>query len=297
MLSASQHYEAFAAVVRTGNVTTAARELKIPRPTLSRRLARLEADLGVALLHRTTRRVNPTPAGQRLYEGLEPLLAGLDALERAVREEADAVTGTVRISVLPLLASALGPLCHRLHGAHPELTIEVVANVRLVDLRSEGFDIAIWAGDIRDPGLVARRLLVGHVGLVAAPGYLERRGSPRSVDDLAAHDLLRGHSASGRARSRWPLFDGGHVPIDGRLVSDDHSLLRAAALQGLGITLLPDLNVADDLAEGRLVRVLERSVGTEAVVWVVVARRSLMPARVRAVLDAVFEHFDAGPLG
>lgn len=295
MVSEMQHYEAFVAVVRTENITVAARELRVPRATVSRSLARLEADLGVSLVTRTTRRVTATPAGQRLYERVSPLLAEWLAVEQDAREDAHEVQGTVRVSALPILTPALGPVCRGLRVAHPRLSIEIVANVRLVDLRSEGFDLAIWAGDIRDPDLICRRLTVGHVGLVASPAYLRGRPAPETVDQLASHELLRGHNARSQPRTWWPLLAGGHVRVGGHFVTNDHALLRAAALEGQGIALLTELHYQQAVADGRLVRVLEREVGNDAVVWVIVAQRSLAPARVRVFIDALFAHFHLPP--
>lgn len=290
-----QQYEAFVAVVRTGNITLAARHLRSSRATISRSLAALEADLGVSLVTRTTRKVAPTAAGQRVYERVQPLLQEWAAMEQSTREDAQQVRGVVRVSTLPLLTRALGPICRGLRAAHPLLGVEIVANVRLVDLRSEGFDVAIWAGDIRDPELVCRRLTVGHVGLVASPAYLARRPAPTTVDDLASHDLLRGHNARNQPRTRWPLTSGGQVRVDGTFVTNDHALLRDAAIQGDGIALLPDVNCERALADGRLVRVLAPDVGNKAVVWVIMAQRSMVPARVRVFIDAVFAHFQVRP--
>src|SRR5688500_15781292 len=111
MVSERRNYEAFAAVVRTGNITLAARELQVPRPTVSRCLAQLETDLGVSLLNRTTRRVTATTAGQDLFERVVPLLDEWTALEQGIQERSHQVRGTVRVSVIPLLAPALGPVC------------------------------------------------------------------------------------------------------------------------------------------------------------------------------------------
>ncbi len=249
----------------------------------------------MSLVTRTTRRVAATPAGQRLYERVQPLLDEWTAVELGVREEAHAIKGTVRMSALPILTPALGPMCASLRSAHPQLTLEIVANVRLVDLTTEGFDLALWAGDVRNPDLICRRLTVGHVGLVASPAYLRRRPAPRSADQLASHELLRGHNGSSQPRNWWPLLSGGRVRVDGHFVTNDHALLRAAALQGQGIALLSDVNCERALAEGRLERVLEHEVGHEAVVWVITAQRSPSSLRVRAVMDALFAHFHLKP--
>jgi DNA-binding transcriptional LysR family regulator len=293
MRAQSPHYEAFVAVVRLGTVTEAAKVLNLPRPTVSRHIARLESDLGVALLHRTTRRITPTTAGQQLFERVEPLLEQWDAVESDLRNQSGTIRGTVRISVLPLVAPAMASVVGRLHQMHPELMVDVAANVRLVDLRTERFDAAIWAGDPRDPELLSRTLTAGHVGLVAAPGYIAEHGTPATVADLAAHTLLRGHSGDGRPRAFWPLHNGGRIRVRGPFATNDAALLRQVTLLGQGICLLSDLNAGAALFDGRLVRVLPGVVGITAAVLLLVAQQRRMPSRVRVLIDAIAAHFDA----
>jgi DNA-binding transcriptional LysR family regulator len=295
MFTSSQRYEVFASVVETGNVSAAARVLGLPRPTVSRLLTALEAHLGVALVLRNTRRVTPTAAGQRLYQRVRPLLDEWRSVEEDVRSEAKDVRGAVRVSAIPLVCGALAPVTTRLLRRHANLSVEVVANVQLVDVRSGEYDAAIWAGELKDPELVTRTLSVGWVGLVASPEYLRRAGTPATVADLARHTLLRGHSASARPRVWWPLRSGGRFRVDGAFVTNDHALLQSAAVAGLGIALVPDFTCGDVLRDGRLVRVLPE-VGQDASLRVVVARRALLPARVRVFVDAVFEHFAHNPL-
>lgn len=286
------HYEVLVAVVEHGSVTEAARVLGLPRATTSRHLTRLEQELGVALVTRTTRRIRPTAAGEQLCQAMRPVLESWRDAEDAVQHVSGAVSGRVRLSVLPLVTVALAPALARLAEEHPALQVEVVANVRLVDLRDEDFDAAIWAGDLRDPDLVSRRLAVGGVGLVATPGYLERHGRPGHTDDLASHRLLRGHDLHGQPRRWWPCFDGSRVRVDGSFVTNDARLLRAAVLEGMGIALISDLNVGPALHDGRLERVLDGVVGTRAAVRLVTARRDLTPTRLRVVLDAIASHFE-----
>lgn len=137
---------------------------------------------------------------------------------------------------------------------------------------------------------VYRGRLVGAVSLMAAPAYLARAGTPTSVEDLSRHELLRGHDFRGRPRVWWPRVDGGRFPVDGGLVTNDHSLLLAAAVAGLGVALMSELTCQAALARGELVRVLPE-VGQRAVLRVIVAHRSGMPAPVRVFVDAVHAHF------
>ena len=291
MSTPPESYRAFCLAVETGTITDAAAALALPRPTVSRQLARLEEDLGVALLHRTTRRVTPTAAGQRLYERVGPLLDQWASLEDDVRRDADLVRGSVRVSVTPVAAALLLPAVQRLRRNHPELTVELVSRIYLPDLRSEGFDAAVWAGEPRDPELISRTLTVGHVGLVASPAYLERFGVPASVEALEQHRLLRGHSGSARPRVWWPLRSGGRVRVGGTFVCNSGPLLRAAALAGEGICLLADLQAGEALEDGRLVRVLETEVGTDAALRLLTTRRTLIPARLRAFIDETVASF------
>jgi DNA-binding transcriptional LysR family regulator len=281
--------------VEAGSVSEAARRLGLPRPTLSRQLSRLEEDLGVALLLRTTRKVCTTASGQRLYDRVAPLLTELDEAEQETRSESQEVRGLVRVSALPLVAAPLSRVCIALKHAHPGLRVEVVANVHLVDLRSEGFDVALWAGDLRDPDLISRPVAVGNVGLVAAGTYLAEHGTPDSVDALAQHTLLTGHNLSGHPRTWWPRRDGTRFRIRPGFVSDHYGLLKQATIEGMGIAMLSDLNCREAIDDGRLLRVLPEIVGYAATLQVVFPRRSLMPARLRVFLDALFQHFEVSP--
>lgn len=285
--STTAAYAALLAVADEGTVTAAARRLGLPRPTLSRQLAQLESDLGVALLHRSTRGVHLTAAGVQLVARVGPLAAQWHAAEVEARDEAATVRGTVRVSVLPLLAPALVPVLVSLRHEHPGLEVEVVSNVHLPDLRSEGYDAGIWAGEPRDPELVVRTLGVGLVGLVASPDYLATHGTPTAVAALAEHVLLRGHDIAGRARHRWPLLDGGRVRVHGPFVSNDAQVLLEAARAGMGICLLSDLNARRALDSGELVRVLPGVVGRQATVRLILTRREGLPLRVRTFADAV----------
>lgn len=291
MRSSPAHHEAFVAVLDHGSISAAARALGLPRPTLSRHLGRLEADLGVALLHRTTRKVTATAAGQRLYERVAPLLASWAEAELDLAAEAGTASGEVRVSVMPELAAGFAPVVSALRESHPQVRLEVVSRVTLPDLRSEGFDAAVWPGDPQEATLRVRTLAVGHVGVVASPAYLREHGTPTRPEHLAHHRLLCGHNAHGRPRSRWPCFDGSPVRVAPAFVSNDATLLLAAALAGEGLCLLSDRTAAPALEAGRLVRVLEREVGRQATVRLVHAAPRPMPRRLRVVLDAIAAHF------
>lgn len=284
-------YLLFATTVELGSITAAATALGLSRPTLSRRLAALEERLGLALLHRTTRRLAPTPAGRRLYDRMRPLLEEMRHVEAQLVEERDAVTGRLRVSAPPVLAPELARLLVGLRREHPGLEVDLVADIRWVDLRTDAIDVAVRAGRIRDRDLVQRRLATADVSAVASPGYLARRRAPAQVEELAAHALLRGHGPDGAPQSWWPLRNGERVAVSGGFTSNDQLALREAALADGGVALLSEVEGEAALADGRLVRVLPEVLGTPIRLHAVYARRRLQPARVRVFVEALVTWF------
>lgn len=284
-------HQLFLTTVERGSITAAADELGISRPTLSRKLASLEQRLGLALLHRTTRRLSLTPAGRRLYEELRPLLDEVSRVEAAITEERDEVSGRLRVSAPPVLGPELGRVLLDLQRTHPRLAVELVTDIRWAELRSDGIDVAVRAGRIQDRDLVHRRLGSADVSALASPGYLARHGTPATVEELASHRLLRGHAADGSPQRSWPLRDGGRLSVDGDFVSNDQRVLLEAALADGGVALLSEVSGGEALADGRLERVLPAEIGAELFLHAVFARRTLQPARLKVFVDALVTSF------
>ncbi len=282
-----EHHLAFVRTVELGSITAAAKALGLARPTLSRQIAALEEALGLALLHRTTRSVTPTPAGQRLYAEAAPHVDALAGVERRLREERDTVSGRLRVSAPPVLGPPIAGLLIGLQAAHPALEVELITDIRHADLRAEGVEVAVRAGRVGDPDLVQRRLGRSWVSAVASPGYLESAGMPEALDDLSRHRLLRGFAADGRPQRWWPLLDGGRVAVGGGFACNDQRALLDGALAGGGIALLSAVTASEPLGDGRLVAVLPLVLGTRLDVHAVFAQRTLLPARVRAFIDAL----------
>ena len=292
--SDSLHYQAFVSVVETQSISASARALGLTRPTLSRRLQRLEANLGVQLLTRTTRRVLPTRTGERLYQRIRPLLQRLHDVEQDLLDEAAEPRGTLRVTVPPLIAAGLAPLCVQLHERFPHLSVELVSTLRLVDLNAEGFDVALRAGMAGEPDLICRALFPSRVGAAAAPAYLATAPPVCTLSDLTKHQLLLGHTPRGHARASWPTQDGGRIKVSGRFASDDRQLLKAMALAGQGIALLSEHNCGHAIAAGQLRWVLADLVGTTMSLYVVYPQRDVLPPRVRVFIDAVVSYFKKG---
>ncbi len=281
----SEDFDAFVAIVDAGSISEAARALGVPRATLSRQLGRLEARLGVRLLNRTTRSLLLTSAGEALYPRARSLLEGANAAVSAVQRCDDVPRGLLRLSSAPLSSPVLGALVGAFIHAHPDVRVEVHTTTRHVDLAAEQIDVALRGGVVRDPGLIARRLLRTDMLAVASPQYLRSHGTPREPDELAGHTCLRGFVEGARPATAWPLVHGAQIAVDGPLVSNDLSTLLGAAVNGLGIALLPRQLVETEIDAGRLVVVLEGAVGLEVSLSLVWLGREFVDPKVRAFVD------------
>src|SRR6185312_15683752 len=169
---------AFTRIVDAKSLSRAARELRAPRPTISRRLARLEARLGVRLLRRTTRSLALTDAGEALYRQARLVLEAVAAAEASVRRPDDVMAGELRVSAPPIFDASFFDIVSAFAKRHPHLRVQIHASTREVDLRREGYDVAIRAGSEISPGLVARNLFRSKLVLVASPAYLAEAGAP-----------------------------------------------------------------------------------------------------------------------
>lgn len=278
---------AFARTAEARSVSRAAANLRVPRATISRRLARLEARLRVRLIKRTTRQLSLTDAGERLYVHAR---AVLDAVERAascVRSEDAAPRGDLKVSVPPIAAEAFRDFVVGFAEDNPGVRVFLHASTQYVDLVGSGYDVALRAATRLDPGLVARLFARSELVAVASPAYLEAHGTPRSLADLRRHRCLVMFSRGEVPDTHWPLRSGKRLRVDGAFFSNDTELLAHAAKRGLGIAVVPALLVAEEMASGALVPVLPKQLGGESRLSIVYAERELLPPQVRAFVDAL----------
>ena len=271
----------FAAVVREQGFTAAARALHLSKQTVSDRIARLEASLGVRLLSRTTRSLRPTPAGAEYYERCTEIAARVDDANRTIRQLQTEPMGTVRISVSKAYAVTVLPGVLRAFGAqHPKVRIEVDSSGRRVRLVEEGFDLAVRVGPLDDSSLTARSLGGGRRYYVASPRYLAQEGDP-TVARLARTRII-GLSA----RETWQL-GGKAIKVAPWLVVDDPRVACAAAVAGAGVARLPVLACGPELRAGQLRTVFNGCVADEMPVHVVYLRRQYLLPPVRLLIDAL----------
>jgi len=292
-MRAADGFEEFVAIVEAGSLTAAALQLGIPRPTLSRRLARLEERLGVRLLHRTTRRMKMTPHGESLYGKAQLVVRTAREAEAEVRRLDGVPRGPLRVCVPGEMPHALftGWLIAFLR-AYPEVTLDVTGASAPFDLVAEGFDVALSAGLAQGESLVAKTLFWNTLSAVASPGYLATHGAPTAAADLAAHACIRTHRLAGVPERSWPLLDGGTVPVDGPLVVDPMGLRAQAAMQGLGIALVIENSIPEALASGELVPVLSSVVGRRERLSLVYPDRTYLDPKVRAFVDFIAERIE-----
>ncbi len=282
-------FDVFVAIVDAGSISEASRELDVPRATLSRQLARLEERLGVRLLHRTTRSLTLSPAGEALYPRARKLIDGAKEAVEAVQRLDGIPRGRLRVSSSALDSRLTSALVTAYLQRYPDVSVELIVSARHVDLIEERVDVAVRGGVVRTPSLMTRQLLRATMVAVASPAYLDLHGPPETPEDLSGHACLRGFVEGVRPVTRWPTWGAGFVEVDGPLVTNDMVALRHAALGGLGVALLPAPMVADDLASGELVGVLEGRVGMNVSLSLVWPERELLEPKVRAFIDLATE--------
>ncbi len=289
----------FLRVLDLGSITAAAHSLDLSVAVASQRLKRLEKELGVRLLHRTTRRLHPTPEGLALAERGRVLVDEMESLGETLREAAQDVAGTLRVTASASFGRQyVAPLLPEFLGLHPRVRVSLDLDDRYVDLVGAGFDLAIRIGDLADSGLVSRQLAVNHRQLCASPAYLQSRGVPRVPGDLTNHDCVLLTGRDGR-QDAWTLQqpDGSPVVVRvaGRFESNYGDALRQAALAGLGIALHSTWHVCEDLRQGRLVPVLPGFPVPSSGIHAVMPGRRMVPPRVRALVEFLAARFDPPP--
>ena len=253
---------AFVRVVQDGSFTSAAKSLGLPKSSISRSVAQLEQELGLRLLHRTTRQLNLTEAGSAFFERASRALVDLNDARSAAADSSGDPSGRVRLTApVDFGVSVLAAIVTRFARKHPRIVVEAVLTSRMVDLVSEGIDLAVRMGALRDSSLVGKRIGPLRSALYAAPKYLARKGAPATLDDLARHCCIVFRQRD--TKSTWTLERRGEekpktVEVSGPLVADDLEFVKKATLLGGGIGLLPEF-IADRAEErGQLVRILPK---------------------------------------
>lgn len=285
--------DVFVTVVEEQGFSAAAKRLDSTPAAVSRRVKALEQRLGVRLLQRTTRKVQLTEAGELYFREVSRLLGELRNVEQQLDEVTGQATGELRI-VAPMSFGQcrLAPIVARFALAHPKLRVSLMLEDRETDIVSEGMDLALRVAYPSDLSLVARPIAPVPRYVCASPEYLARRGTPRSPTDLPQHDCLHYNVISEREEWTFGGPEGDEtIVIKGVFCSNNGEVLAEAAMQGLGITLLPDFIIEDALAEGRLVRILKDRERSPLSLFVLYPSRHHVPAKTRLFIEYMIEQF------
>jgi DNA-binding transcriptional LysR family regulator len=287
--------ELFVQVAELGSLSRAAETLELSNAAASRHLAALEERLAARLVQRNTRRLFLTEVGEAFYRRCKTLVAEMHEAEAAVNEAVVQPTGLLRITgSLSFCMMHVAPLLPSFHERHPLLRIEIVTANRYSDLIENGIDVAIRTREVEsDSNITVRRLAQTRRLLAASPQYLQRHGTPRTLDELARHRLLIYTYSNQPDQLRF--VKGAEkvvVPVQGLLSANDGQVLRAAALAHLGILVQPRYIIHDDIVAGRLVPVLTEWDLPRLTINLAYQSRQHLPAKVRCFIDFLVEHFE-----
>lgn len=281
--------EVFVRAIRLGGLSAAGRDMGMSPTMAARHLDALEARLGTTLVNRTTRKLALTDAGAEYLERAERILADLSEADADAAAQSKVVEGLLRVSAPATFGVRhIAPLVTEFHKLYPQVTVELGLNDRYVDLLEERWDTAVRIGQLRDSNLIARKLAPMRLSICASPSYLARRGTPKSLDDLPAHDCLGYTLVSLTGTSVWGFGRQGdtHVAVSGSLHANNGEALVRAAVCGQGLVYGPNFIAAPYLATGELVEVaLEAEYMELGAVHAITHPTRRPSAKVRAWLD------------
>jgi len=281
----------FAKVVEAGSFVGAARELSMPKSTVSRKVSELEERLGARLLQRTTRQLSLTDAGRAYYRHAERVLLELGEAELAVTRMQEVPRGLLRVTT-PINLGYLGRLFTTFLDQFPEVTLEMVCTQRVVDLVEEGFDVSVRIGRLADSSLIARYLGSEKSHLVASPAFLQKHAAPKQPADLASLPVLAFGAVPDP--TTWQLVRGDErtkVSVEPRFTVNDFDLVYRAVIDGIGVALVPAHVANDDLGNGRLVRVLPEWCTPQVQYHAVYPSTRHLSPKVKAFVDHLQDKF------
>jgi len=286
--------ETFSTVAAKGSLTAAAQAEGVAAAIIGRRLDALEERLGVKLMVRTTRKISLTHEGSAFLEDCQRLLTDLANAEASVSEGGVKASGHLRMTAPAGFGRRhVAALVPQFRQLHPEVTLSLNLSDRVVDIAAEGFDCAVRVGDLPDSSLVSVRLADNRRMCVATPTYLKRRGTPRTPQELNQHDCLMLSSDASQARGWAFVVDGKveHLRPGGPLDCSDGQVLHDWCLGDHGIAWRSSWEVSQDIAQGRLIRILEEFAAPPNGIYAVFAQRKHLPLRVRLWVDFLKHHY------
>ncbi|MET4161684.1 DNA-binding transcriptional LysR family regulator [Marinobacterium sp. MBR-111] len=284
--------EAFVEVVQQGSFSAAARKLKVSPSHISRLVARLEAELSTPLLYRTTRKFRLSEAGEHYFQHCRELLQGFSAAEEELSSFQAEPSGTLRVTCATTFGERfLAPQLNDFMLQYPKINLDLHLTNRQTDLISEGYDLAVRMGTLKDSSLLARRLCDRREYLCASAGYLQRHPMPHTLSELGRHNCLMG------SNSFWLFSENGQrkeLKASGNWRSNSGPALLDAVSKGLGIAQLPDYYVEPALRRGELISMLEQYRYPYSGVWLVYPQARQRSPRLQLLCDFLIERFGSG---
>jgi len=280
----------FIMVVETSSFTKAAKRLHVSASHISRQVARLENQLEVKLLARSTRQVRLTEAGTDYYNKVSVLAAGIEEANQSATGTDATLAGLIRVSAAGTFAeNNVAPAIARFARENPKISLEIDFNINNVDLIAQGFDFAIRYGVLADSSLISRKLSERPMVCAASPDYLKRYGTPKHPSELKQHSCLTTNT------DRWIFSDENsnntlEIRVSGRWMSTNGNALRYAATEGLGVTYTPHVNLKSALDNGELIPILQGFEDNTRSNWIVYPHRRHLPLRVRRAISYLLEH-------
>ena len=293
-----ENMNTFAYIVEAGSISAAADRMDVAKSVISRRLKELEAHLGVQLFHRTTRQMKLTDSGRAFYEQSVRILADTLEAEHAISQFHGALKGNLKVAVpLSFGLMHLGPAITAFLHTHPDIKFDLDFNDRQVDLLAEGFDLAIRIASLPDSSLIARHLAPVQAVMCASPAYLEHMGTPQTPEELIGHRCLAYSLISNS--DNWNVYGPAGQLIKTRvtpyLKASNGEFLRDAAVDGLGIVLLPAFIVYREIEHGALLPILTEYHYPQLAAYAIYPQTRHLSQRVRAFVDFLSKRFEAMP--
>lgn len=287
----------FVAVVDARSFTSAGRRLGRSKALISKHVGELEDRLGVRLMNRTTRSLQVTDVGRAYYDRARTLLADFDTLEDSVKSEAGQPRGVLRITAPQTLGEIeLMEMLNAFRARYPKLELDVFLADRIVDLISEGFEVALRITTLSDSSLIARKMCDVRLVLCAAPSYLAEHGAPQCPEDLLRHTCIVDTNIRWRDQWRFGQSEGGNVVrVPASLTVNSATAVHGAVRDGMGIGFIPEFAVARDLKAGRLVSLFDEVNPHKLGVYLVYPHRLHLSAKVRAFIDFTADWYTPDP--
>ncbi len=284
----------FTEVVNSGSFTQAALNSSHSTSYISKEINKLEARLGIRLLHRTTRTLSLTPEGELYFQQCQQLIEDAQVAENAITGQQEKPQGRLKVSCpVSFGLSNLRPILSQFTEQYPEIVLELDLNDRKIDIVAEGYDVAIRASkQLDDSSLISRRIRRSYAVVIASPDYLQKHGTPKHPSELSQHKTISYSYI--RQGNSWDLIDQDgqtiHIPIKSQVVTNNSYMELALCMAGQGITILPHFHLHDEVEQGKLVALFTDFPRLPIDIFMVYPSRKHMSAKVRCFLDFIMEH-------